>query len=89
MLTEPPGFIHGEYQPYINLNWGTYLLSELNEHWVNKGVSNSEGDEILGELDKYVLSSYNKGLGGFNKHGYAKKYLKLVEERYLSLFKNK
>jgi hypothetical protein len=59
--------------PYININWGTYKLSELYSYWEEKGVMGNQ-------LDEYVWSSYNKGIGGFRKHGKATKYVKKVRE---------
>lgn len=64
--------------PYVNLNWGTYMLSDLYDYWKEKGVSGSN-------LDEYVWSSYNKGLGGFKEHGKATNYIKKVREALTEL----
>ncbi|SHH97999.1 Soluble lytic murein transglycosylase [Sporobacter termitidis DSM 10068] len=55
------------YDPKTNMNWGTYLLSCLYARY-----SNSYSGE---DLTKAVLSSYNKGTGGFERYGYATKYI--------------
>jgi len=57
--------------PYININWGTYMLSDLYEYWSKQGIT---GDA----LDVYVWSSYNKGLTGFKKYGPADEYVEKV-----------
>lgn len=59
--------------PYVNLNWGTYLLSTLYQYWSNQGISGET-------LDEYVWSSYNKGIGGFQKTGYAYQYIEKTRE---------
>jgi soluble lytic murein transglycosylase-like protein len=56
------------FDPETNINWGTYLLSDLFE----KYAGNYTGDA----LTKAVLSAYNMGEGGFKKHGFAKTYIK-------------
>ncbi|WPQ60008.1 transglycosylase SLT domain-containing protein [Paenibacillus polymyxa] len=61
--------------PYVNMEWGTYMLSNLYNYWESKGISGRE-------LDEYVWSSYNKGIGGFRTHGKATKYIKLVRAAY-------
>jgi soluble lytic murein transglycosylase-like protein len=56
------------YDPYVNINWGTYMLSDLYRYWKNKGIKGRQ-------LDEYVWSSYNRGLNGFKKHGKAYSYI--------------
>lgn len=67
--------------PYININWGTFMLQELYEKWNDEEINN---EKIKGEnftkLDKYVLSSYNMGIAGFRKYGEATKYIGKVNE---------
>lgn len=58
--------------PYVNINWGTYLLSELYEYWGERGVTGEE-------LDYHVWSSYNKGITGFKKHGMAVQYVSRIQ----------
>lgn len=60
--------------PYTNINWGTYILSDLYDYWSNNG--------IYGEsLDIYVWSSYNKGINGFKKSGEASNYIRKIREQ--------
>ena len=69
--------------PYVNLNWGTYLLAELYDKWRAEGISDKVKDgETFSQLDKYVMSSYNKGINGFKKYGMASRYISLAEGRY-------
>lgn len=53
---------------YVNMNWGTHLLKEAYSYWENKGLSGIN-------LEESALSTYNKGLGGFKKHGKAVSYI--------------
>lgn len=48
------------FDPYVNINWGTYMLSELYKKYGNKDA---------------VLSAYNKGEGGYAKTGKAVAYI--------------
>lgn len=59
--------------PFVNIEWGTTMLSDLYAYWQDKGIT---GDR----LDEYVWSSYNKGIGGFREHGKAVTYIKKVRE---------
>lgn len=61
--------------PYININWGTHMLSKLYKKFRKEGLT---GDV----LDRAVWSSYNKGEGGFRKTGEATKY---IEKTYKDL----
>lgn len=54
--------------PYVNINWGTFLFEELYNYWSGNGKTGSE-------LDECVLSSYNKGVAGFKKYGKARNYI--------------
>lgn len=63
--------------PYVNIDWGTFMLAELYEYWGDRGVTGTE-------LDEYVWSSYNRGLGGFKKYGKVSQYIQKVNESYHS-----
>ncbi len=67
-LCELLGTKNKPFDPYININWGTFILSDLIEHYTNKGYT---GDK----LKEAVLSSYNKGIAGYKKHGKAVRYI--------------
>lgn len=56
------------FDPYVNMEWGTYMLSELYTYWSEKGYSGQTLDEV-------VWSSYNKGKTGFMKYGHATEYV--------------
>lgn len=56
------------FNPYINMKWGTYLLSELYKDYESQGYK-GQG------LDDAVWSSYNKGKAGFYKYGHAEGYI--------------
>ncbi|MEX3623604.1 transglycosylase SLT domain-containing protein [Viridibacillus arvi] len=59
--------------PYINIDWGTYMLSDLYEYWTEQGIQGQS-------LDHHVWSSYNKGITGFKKYGAANYYISTIEE---------
>lgn len=59
--------------PQINLLWGSHMLKDLYDYWSEQGV-------VGKELDYYVWSSYNKGLNGFKKYGYANFYISKIEK---------
>lgn len=65
--------------PYINMNWGTYLLKNLYDYWRNKGLTGSK-------LDEAVLSSYNRGINGYKKYGVARQYVARYQENYKVLW---
>ncbi|PLS18846.1 hypothetical protein CVD28_00145 [Bacillus sp. M6-12] len=56
------------FNPYINMNWGTYMLADLYSYWGEKGFTGSTLDEV-------VWSSYNKGITGFKENGHATAYV--------------
>lgn len=58
--------------PYINIEWGTFILSDLYAYWEAQGMTGQE-------LDHSVWSSYNKGITGFKKYGPAQNYINKVE----------
>lgn len=72
--------------PYININWGTFMLNELYSMWRNEGISDKaiSGSNFT-TLDKYVFSSYNKGVAGFKKYGEATRYIGKVNDEYMFL----
>lgn len=74
--------------PYININWGTHMLEDLYNKWTAEGISDEvkEG-EVFSELDKYVMSSYNKGVNGFRKNGMATRYIGLTRDKYREIEK--
>lgn len=51
-----------------NLNWGTYMLSSLFKQYKAQGLYGTN-------LENAVLSSYNKGIGGYKKTGIAQWYV--------------
>ncbi len=55
--------------PYVNMNWGTYMISELYTKYKKKGLKGTA-------LKNAVLSAYNKGEGGYARTGLAKAYIK-------------
>lgn len=64
--------------PYININWGTYMMSGIYKKWINKGYSGEE-------LDKVAWSEYNEGAYGLKKWGLANNYINKVnsEKRFI------
>lgn len=56
------------YDPYVNMNWGTYMLADLYKYWEGRGLTGAK-------LDQYVWSSYNRGLGGAKKYGLKTSYV--------------
>lgn len=60
--------------PYINMNWGTYMLSNLYDSYAHQGLTGER-------LDRSTWSAYNKGVAGFKRHGEATGYInKLYKE---------
>ncbi|MGM9923533.1 MAG: transglycosylase SLT domain-containing protein [Bacillus sp. (in: firmicutes)] len=57
------------YDPYININWGTYMFAELKNKYQKKGLKGKA-------LYDAALSAYNKGEGGYARTGKAVTYLK-------------
>ncbi|MFS0782995.1 transglycosylase SLT domain-containing protein [Bacillus sp. 1P06AnD] len=56
------------YDPYINMNWGTYMISDLYKKYQRKGLKGAN-------LKNAVLSAYNRGEGGYAKYGKAVSYI--------------
>ncbi|MDF2880028.1 MAG: soluble lytic murein transglycosylase and like regulatory protein [Clostridiaceae bacterium] len=71
-LSELLGTANKPLDPYININWGTYMLSDLYEYWESNGLTGKE-------LEESVLSSYNKGITGYKRGGKAMVYLEKIE----------
>ncbi|WP_245595228.1 transglycosylase SLT domain-containing protein [Fictibacillus gelatini] len=57
------------YDPYVNMNWGTYMLSNLTKKYKKKGYRGTK-------LKEAVLSAYNKGEGGYARTGKATSYIR-------------
>ena len=56
------------FNPYVNMQWGTHMLSDLYTYWSSKGY-HGQG------LDDAVWSSYNRGKTGFLENGHAVAYI--------------
>lgn len=54
--------------PYVNMNWGTYMLSNLYAKYEKNGLTGRS-------LKEAVLSAYNKGESGYKRTGKATKYI--------------
>lgn len=54
--------------PYVNMNWGTHMLSELTKKYQKQGYTGTR-------LKEAVLSAYNKGEYGYKKTGKAVSYI--------------
>lgn len=57
--------------PVTNIKWGTYLLNNIYADLKKQGY---EGET----LDRYAWSIYNRGSGGFKKHGEAVNYINKI-----------
>ena len=85
-LSETLGTENAPLDPYVNLNWGTYMLSNLYKQWRAEKIDDTvKKGEIFSTLDKYVISSYNKGVAGFKKGGMASRYIGLARRRYMQI----
>lgn len=58
--------------PYINLNWGTYMISNIYKYWSKNGHAGRD-------LDQLAWSEYNEGHRGLQKWGLATNYIKKVD----------
>lgn len=67
-LAEKLDTVNDPFNPYINMDWGTYMLSDLYTFWSERGY-HGQG------LDDAVWSSYNKGRNGFILNGHAVSYI--------------
>ncbi|PLS19632.1 hypothetical protein CVD28_04230 [Bacillus sp. M6-12] len=73
MLSQKLGTANKPFDPYVNIDWGTYMLSDLYKTFKAKGLSGQELREV-------VLSSYNKGIGGYQNSGKAYSYINKVNQ---------
>lgn len=67
-LAEELNTANSPFDPYVNMQWGTHMLSELYDYWADRGY-HGQG------LDDAVFSSYNKGKTGFLQTGHAVAYV--------------
>lgn len=67
-LSEKLNTKNSPFNPYVNMQWGTYMLADLYTYWSEKGY-HGQG------LDDAVWSSYNRGKSGFMKNGHAVAYV--------------
>lgn len=70
-LSQKLGTANNPLDPYINIEWGTYMLSDLYKKYSQKGF-------VGQELREVVLSAYNKGEGGYQRTGKAYSYINKV-----------
>lgn len=75
-LANKLGTPNAPYDPYVNINWGTYMLADLYATFKAKGYTGTQ-------LTEAVLSSYNKGIGGYQRTGIATSYC----QKYYSALK--
>jgi LysM repeat protein len=68
------------YDPYVNMNWGTYMLADLYKYWKGRGLTGAK-------LDQYVWSSYNRGLGGAKKYGLKASYVNKMNSNVIYINK--
>lgn len=68
--------------PYINIDWGTYLLAHLYHYWEKQGLKGNV-------LHEAVWSSYNEGITGYYRNGIETTYvqktiqsLKYIQSRF-------
>lgn len=73
------GVPHAPYNPYINIEIGVRILSDLYSTYQREGYTGVA-------LEEAVLSSYNRGEGGFRKYGVKSDYVKKVNSAYATLF---
>nr|WP_106783281.1 transglycosylase SLT domain-containing protein [Lysinibacillus timonensis] len=74
-LSQTLGTPNDPLDPYVNMQWGTYMLSKLTNSWEYHGLTGVA-------LEEAVLSSYNKGVSGYKKTGKATKYIEKVRKSY-------
>lgn len=67
-LTKTLGTKNQPLDPYININWGTYMLNELKNKYTQEGYK-GEG------LRNAILSAYKRGQYGFKKYGVDNNYV--------------
>lgn len=74
-LSEKLGTPNAPLDPYVNMQWGTFFISDLIGYWEKQGLTGTA-------LEDAVLSSYNKGITGFRRNGKATNYIEKVRESY-------
>ena len=67
-LSSTLGTANAPLDPYVNMQWGVHMLSELTK---------SYGNDI-----ESVLSAYNKGVAGYKKYGKAVKYIERYNQKF-------
>jgi len=67
-LAKTLGTKNAPLDPYVNMNWGTFMLAELKTKFEKKGLKGTA-------LKEAMLSAYNRGEGGYKKYGKATHYL--------------
>jgi soluble lytic murein transglycosylase-like protein len=72
-LAETLNTSNSPLNPYVNIDWGTYMLSTLYDYWKEQGMTGEQ-------LDYYVWSSYNKGIDGLKENGLAIRYISKIQE---------
>jgi Transglycosylase SLT domain len=72
-LSEKLNTDNSPLNPYVNMNWGTFMLADLYSYWGEKGFRGETLDEV-------VWSSYNKGITGFKNNGHATTYISKMKE---------
>ena len=70
-LSEATNTPDAPLNPYINLEWGTYVLNSLYVSFEKEGYTGKD-------LDEAVWSAYNRGRTGFRKYGVKEDYVLLV-----------
>ena len=73
MLTQTLGTKNAPFDPYVNIEWGTYMIADLYDLYRSKGLSGQA-------LKDAVWSSYNKGVGGYQNTGKAHSYISKMNE---------
>ena len=74
-LTKVTKTKNSPYDVKVNMNWGTYMLSDLKKKYAKKGYKGTA-------LREAYLSAYNRGEGGFAKYGKATAYIKRHNQAY-------
>ncbi len=74
-LSETLGTPNDPLDPYVNMQWGTFFLSDLIDYWEKEGLTGTA-------LEEAVLSSYNKGKTGYRRTGKAVNYVEKVRESH-------
>ncbi|WCK56985.1 transglycosylase SLT domain-containing protein (plasmid) [Aneurinibacillus sp. Ricciae_BoGa-3] len=67
-LASELGTPNAPLDPYVNIEWGTYMLSQLYQLYKSQGLTGQA-------LKDAVWSSYNKGISGFATTGKAVEYV--------------